>query len=79
MTLPTHAAAPHAASPGGDRTRSGEDWAWTREQLKGGRAPAAVAAELAARRPDKPNPGYYASRTVERASASLARRPGPSR
>ncbi len=64
---------------GGDRTKSGDDWAWTREQLRAGRRPPDVEAELAGRRPDKSNPAYYAKRTVERAVESLARRPGPTR
>ena len=68
-----------AGSNGGDRTKSGEDWAWTREQLRLGRGPAEIEAELAARRPDKPNPAYYARLTVRNAERSLARGPGPSR
>ena len=71
---------PGAASAGGDTSRSGQDWAWTREQLRRGADPAALEVQLAARRPDKSNPGYYAQRTVERARASLAGRgAGPSR
>ena len=67
-------------SPGGDRTKSGEDWAWTRDQLRKGRDPGAIEAELADRRPDKPNPAYYARTTVANAQRSLARyREGPSR
>ena len=38
-------------SYGGDWTKSGEDWAWTREQLRRGRKPTEVEAELAARHP----------------------------
>ena len=66
-------------SYGGDETKSGQDWAWTREQLRRGRKPTEVEAELAGRRPDKPNPGYYARVTVRNAERSLAPRPGPSR
>ena len=68
--------------PGGpDRTPSGQDWAWTRAQLRRGRPPRSVEAELAARRTDKANPAYYAARTVERAVRSLQRPRsfGPSR
>lgn len=67
------------AAAGGDRSKSGEDWAWTREQLRAGRRPADFEAELASRRPDKSNPASYAKRTVERAVESLARRQGPTR
>lgn len=66
-------------SGGGDRTKSGNDWAWTREQLRAGCRPPDIEAELASRRPDKSNPAYYARRTVERAVESLAQRPGPTR
>ncbi len=74
---------PGDRSPGGDRTLSGQDWAWTRDQLRRGRPSAAIEAELAGRRPDKANPDYYARRTVANAQRSLARdgpvREGPSR
>ncbi len=75
--------APRAGSPGprpgnGDRTQSGEDWAWTRQQLRRGKDPGAIEAELAARRPDKSDPGYYARLTVANAQRSL-QRSGPER
>ena len=60
-----------ASSAGGDRSPSGRDWAWVRGQLRAGRDPDALAAELAARRGDKPKPSAYARRTVERAAESL--------
>ena len=66
-------------SYGGDVTKSGQDWAWTREQLKKGRKPAEVETELAGRRPDKPNPDYYARITVRNAERSLAPGQSPSR
>ena len=68
-----------AGSHGGDRTNSGEDWAWTREQLRLGRRPSELEIELAARRTDKPNPTYYARVTVRNAERSLARGAEPSR
>ena len=68
-----------ARSAGGDGSRSGQDWAWTRERLRRGDNPAELEIELAARRADKPNPGYYARRTVERAMGSLGGRLGRSR
>ena len=57
---------------GGDTSKSGQDWAWTREQLRRGRNAAEVEAELAGRRPDKSNPDQYARRTVHNAQRSLA-------
>ena len=68
-----------ARGQGGDTSPSGMDWAWTREQLRKGRNPAEVRAELAARRADKSNPDQYASRTVGSAERSLAAEPGHSR
>ena len=66
-------------SAGGDTSKSGQDWAWTREQLRRGRNAAEVRAELAARRPDKSNPDQYASRTVDNAQRSLEAAIGRSR
>lgn len=51
-------------------SQSEHDWAWVRDQLRAGAAPAAVQRELAASRPDKHNPVAYAERTVTRALAS---------
>ena len=71
-------AGPHRRNPtdssrtGGDTSKSGLDWAWTREQLRRGRNAAEVQAELAARRPDKSDPDQYARRTVHNAQRSLA-------
>lgn len=48
-------------------SQSERDWAMVREQLRDGSDPERVRRELANSRQDKPNPGYYASRTVERA------------
>ncbi len=64
---------------GGDTSKSGQDWAWTRDQLRKGRTAAEVKTELAARRPDKSNPDQYASRTVNNAERSLAAEFGRSR
>lgn len=57
---------------GGDTSKSGQDWAWTREQLRRGRSAVEVEAELTGRRPDKSNPEQYARRTVQNAQRSLA-------
>ena len=59
------------ASGGGDSSPSGRDWAWARSQLRQGRDPEVLIGELAGRRSDKPRPGAYARRTVERAAGSL--------
>lgn len=61
--------APQADSPAGHRavSQSERDWAWARDQLRSGVPADAVRQALAARRPDKPKPDYYAGRTVQRA------------
>jgi hypothetical protein len=51
----------------GEVSQSERDWAWVRDQLRAGVSPEAVKQALAARRPDKPRPEYYADRTVRRA------------
>jgi hypothetical protein len=50
-------------------TRSEQDWAWTCTELANGKDPGKLTQELALRRSDKPNPVYYAQRTVDVASA----------
>ena len=52
-------------------TNSEHDWAWILQQLARGREAAQLTVELASRRSDKPNPLYYAQRTVDMASARL--------
>lgn len=52
-------------------TNSEHDWAWILQQLAQGREAAQLTVELASRRSDKPNPLYYAQRTVDMASARL--------
>jgi len=47
------------------------DWAWVCDQLAHGKDAMELTWELAARRSDKPNPVYYAQRTVDIASARL--------
>ena len=63
-------------------SQSERDWAEVREQLREGAQPAHLIEQLAQQRPDKPNPHYYAQRTVRRAGESLRqesshRNPGP--
>lgn len=60
------------ASASTKHTRSEQDWAWVLSELSSGREVALVTEELAVRRADKPNPRYYAQRTVDVASARLA-------
>jgi hypothetical protein len=50
-------------------TRSEQDWAWVCAQLAQGRDACKLTHELASRRSDKPNPLYYAQRTIDVASA----------
>lgn len=54
-------------------SQSERDWAEVRDQLRQGADPAQVTAALEQRRQDKPNPHYYAERTVRRAAESLGR------
>jgi hypothetical protein len=52
-------------------SRSEDDWAWILSELRRGKDAGKLARELAIRRADKPNPLYYAQRTVDLASARL--------
>jgi hypothetical protein len=55
----------------GKHSNSENDWAWVCERLAHGKDAAKLTRELASRRADKPNPLYYAQRTVDVASARL--------
>ena len=55
----------------GKNTHSEHDWAWAIQQLSRGEDAANLTLELASRRSDKPNPLYYAQRTIDIASARL--------
>ncbi len=57
--------------PTGKNTFSEQDWAWTIHQLSLGEDADKLTAALAFKRPDKPNPRYYAQRTIDIASARL--------
>ncbi len=59
------------ARPGGSRkdNHSEADWAWACHELAQGKDAGKLTHELASRRADKPNPVYYAQRTVDVASA----------
>lgn len=50
-------------------SRSEHDWAWVCHEIEAGHDPSKLTYELACRRSDKPNPLYYAQRTVDIASA----------
>jgi len=52
-------------------SNSETDWAWVSDQLAHGKDAVKLTRELASRRSDKPNPLYYAQRTVDVASARL--------
>ena len=56
----------------GKNTHSEQDWAWILAELSSGKDAAQLTRSLAALRADKPNPLYYAQRTVDMASARLA-------
>jgi len=58
-------------SPASKRSHSEQDWAWVCEQLAHGHDAVKLTRELASRRADKPDPLYYAQRTVDVASARL--------
>jgi hypothetical protein len=53
----------------GQKTNSENDWAWISRELADGKDPIKLTRVLAQRRPEKPNPLYYAQRTVDVASA----------
>ena len=63
----TFIARKHPAKP----TNSEHDWAWVLHELARGKDAAKLTRKLASRRSDKPNPLYYAQRTVDVASARL--------
>jgi hypothetical protein len=52
-------------------SNSERDWAWILHELARGKDAAKLTRKLASRRSDKPNPLYYAQRTVDVASARL--------
>lgn len=68
--LPLRGSAPPSTS--GKHTHSEQDWAWVLAELSSGKDVQQLIETLAVRRADKPNPLYYAQRTVDLASARLA-------
>ena len=65
--LPLRGNARH--SIGHKDSHSEQDWAWACHELAQGKDAGKLTHELAARRADKPNPLYYAQRTIDVASA----------
>jgi hypothetical protein len=59
------------ASGGTGQSQSERDWAYAKRALARGDDPSAVVGNIAAYRPDKPNPTYYAERTVRKALTEL--------
>jgi hypothetical protein len=55
----------------GKHTHSEQDWAWVLNELSARKDAEKLTHALASRRADKPNPLYYAQRTVDMASARL--------
>ena len=58
--------------PTNKNTYSEQDWAWVVQQLSLGEDAEKLTLTLASRRSDKPNPLYYAQRTIDIASARLS-------
>ena len=54
-----------------NHTHSEHDWEWVLHELSRGKDAAKLTRKLASLRADKPNPLYYAQRTVDVASARL--------
>ena len=67
--LSTHSIAPRKHPD--KHSNSERDWAWVLHQLARGKDAGKLTRKLASRRSDKPNPLYYAQRTVDVASARL--------
>jgi hypothetical protein len=66
-TLPLRGSARHPSS--GKDSHSEHDWAWACHELAQGKDAHKLTHLLAERRADKPNPLYYAQRTIDIASA----------
>lgn len=76
LDIPATEAMPSSLINGGRKpphkhTHSEQDWAWVSHELAAGKDAAKLTRLLASRRSDKPNPLYYAQRTVDVASARL--------
>jgi len=71
MNTPLCVPATPSHKPSSRHSNSENDWAWICDQLAQGKDALKLTRELASRRSDKPNPTYYAQRTVDVASARL--------
>jgi hypothetical protein len=67
--LPTHPIPARKSTS--NHTHSEHDWSWVLHELSRGKDAAKLTRTLASLRADKPNPLYYAQRTVDVASARL--------
>lgn len=65
------------AAPVAGHSQSESDFAWAMRELERGNSESVVAAELAARRPDKPNPKYYGRHTAHKAYEKFLSQPVP--
>ena len=63
----------HRRMPPGHHSQSERDWAAAGDALRSGEDPDTVISRLEQQRQDKPNPGYYARRTVRRKKEELER------
>ena len=63
---------PARTYPSGKNSHSEQDWMWVVQQLSQGADAGKLTLALASARSDKPNPLYYAQRTIDMASARLA-------
>ena len=70
---PAHRAEGRRRIPPGHHSQSERDWAAAGDALRKGEAPETVISRLEQQRQDKPNPGYYARRTVQRKAEELKR------
>jgi len=73
IAVPRESTAPRVqtASGRGQRSASEHDWNWATRRLDRGESIDALVQKLTDYRDDKPNPGYYARRTVTRAYAHV--------
>jgi hypothetical protein len=70
LTHPDHES--KQSRPSGKTSHSEQDWMWVVQQLSQGADAGMLTLALASARSDKPNPLYYAQRTIDMASARLA-------
>lgn len=64
-------------NPGSHASQSERDWAYALSALERGESPSSIQAQIETLRQDKPNPHYYAERTVARAVMKYERSVSP--